>query len=98
MSGYFIKSPDSTLDYTFDWGFQLLQGGETIATDQGWTIHPDTAPTGGLAIASASSTPTTTTAFLSGGLPGEAYLLCSRIETSGGRTVQRSMTVRVANR
>ena len=97
MSGYFLKNPGSLLDYSFDWGFQLFETGEQIETDLGWTIVPDTAAEGGLALDSSSSTATTTTAFLKGGRAGEAYLVCSRIRTSMGREVQRSMTVRVAN-
>ena len=97
MSGYFLKNPGSLLDYSFDWGFQLFEAGEEIETDLGWTITPDEAANGGLALDSASSTVTTTTAFLSGGRPGEAYLVCSRIRTTLGREVQRSMTIRVAN-
>lgn len=97
MTGYFLKNPDSKLDFSFDWGFQFLEGGETIQSDLGWTVHPDTVSVGGVAIDSTSSTPTTTTAYVSGGLPGEAYLVCSRIRTTHGREIQRSMTVRVAN-
>lgn len=97
MTGYFLKNPGSTLDYTFDWGFQLLDDGETITTDVGWTIHPDTAASGGLSISSASATANTTTAFLAGGQPGETYLICSRVQTSSGREVQRSLTVRISN-
>lgn len=97
MSAYFVKNPDSALDFTFDWGFQFLEGGEVIQTDTGWTIIPDTAVTGGLAVQSSSNTPTTTTVFLSGGVPGEAYLVCSAIVTDRGRAIQRSMTVRIVN-
>lgn len=97
MSGYFLKNPGSMLDYSFDWGFQLFEPGETIDTDLGWTIVPETSATGGLSLDSSTSTTTTTTAFLTGGRPGEAYLVCSRIRTSLGREVQRSMTIRVAN-
>ena len=97
MSGYFLKNPGSTLDYSFDWGFQMLDGGEVIDTDLGWAVHPDTTVEGGLTIASSSSTPTTTTAILTGGRTGEAYLVSSRILTSQGREVQRSLTVRIAN-
>ena len=97
MTGYFLKNADSTLDYSFDWAAQILTEGETIQTDMGWTVHPDTSGTGGLAIASTSQTTTTTTAFLSGGIPGETYLICSRVQTTGGREVQRSMTVRVGS-
>lgn len=97
MSGYFLKNPGSLLDYSFDWGFQLFESGETIDQDLGWTVTPDLSGEGGLAVAQTSSSTTTTTAFLSGGRPGEAYLVCSRIRTTMGREVQRSMTVRIAN-
>ena len=97
MSGYFLKNPGSLLDYSFDWGFQLFEPGETIETDLGWTIAPDNAASGGLTVDQTSSSATTTTAFLSGGRPGEAYLVCSQIRTTLGREVQRSMTIRVAN-
>jgi hypothetical protein len=97
MSGYFLKNPGSLLDYSFDWGFQLFEPGETIAADLGWTVVPENAAEGGLALDQTSTTPTTTTAFLSGGKPGEAYLVCSRIRTTLGREAQRSMTIRIAN-
>ncbi len=97
MSGYFLKNPGSLLDYSFDWGFQLFEPGEEIESDLGWTIVPDDQATGGLVLDSTSSTTTTTTAFLAGGLPGNAYLVCSRIRTTLGREVQRSMTIRIAN-
>jgi len=97
MSGYFLKNPGSILDYTFDWGFQLFEAGEVIQTDLGWTIEPDDTATGGLVIDRTTSTTTTTTAFLSGGITGDAYLVCSRVATSLGREVRRSMTVRIAN-
>ena len=97
MSGYFVKNPTSTLDYTFDWGFQLLEGGETVSTDEGWTIDPDDSATGGLSLASTSSTLTTTTAHLAGGVAGAAYLVSSAIQTDQGRRIERSLIVRVAN-
>lgn len=97
VSGYFLKNPGSLLDYSFDWGFQLFETGETIETDLGWTIVPDLSGQGGLAVTQTSSSTTTTTAFLSGGWPGEAYMVCSRIRTTKGREVQRSMTIRIAN-
>ena len=97
MSGYFVKNPTSNLDYTFDWGFQLLEGGETIASDLGWTVDPDAAATGGLRVDSSMASATTTTANLADGLPGDAYLVSSAIETNRGRRIQRSLIVRVAN-
>lgn len=97
MSGYFLKSPGSLLDYTFDWGFQLFDPGETIDVDLGWTVTPDAAANGGLGFTQTSSTATTTTAFMNGGQPGEIYLVCSRVRTTQGREIQRSMTIRLAN-
>lgn len=97
MSGYFVKNPTSTLDYTFDWGFQLLESGETIASDLGWTVDPDDGSADRLVITTTNSTATTTTAHLSGGVPGSAYLVASAIETDQGRRIERSLIVRVAN-
>ena len=87
MSGYFVKNPTSNLDYTFDWGFQLLEGGETIASDLGWTVDPDTSASGGLRVDSSVASATTTTANLADGLPGDAYLVSSAIETNRGRRI-----------
>ena len=97
MSGYYVKNPGTVLDLTFDWGTQHLDSGETISTDQGWTVHPDDAGTGGLSVQSNTNTTTTTTAFLQGGRPGDAYLVSSSILTSNGREFRRAMTVRAAN-
>lgn len=97
MSGYFVKNPTSNLDYTFDWGFQLLDGGEIIATDLGWTVDPDDSSPGGLRIDSTASSATTSTANLADGVPGNAYLVSSAIETNRGRRIERSLLVRVAN-
>lgn len=97
MSGYFVKNPTSTLDYTFDWGFQLLEGGETIASDEGWSIDPANGGDGGLVLNSTSATQTSTTAHLTGGVAGDAYLVSSAIQTDQGRRIERSLIVRVAN-
>ena len=97
MNEYFLKNPASELDYSFDWGSRMLTGGEQISADLGWTVTPDEAAAGGLAVVSASNTTTTTTAVLGGGKPGEAYLVASRIQTTNGRKVRRSLTIRIGN-
>ena len=97
MSGYFTKNPNSTLDYTFDWGFQLLEGGETVLNDLGWSIDPDDSANGGLSVVATSFTATNTTAQLTGGMAGNAYLVSSTIQTDQGRQVERSLIVRIAN-
>ena len=97
MNEYFLKNPASELDYSFDWGVQILAAGEQISADLGWSVTPDTAVAGGLAVISASSTLTTTTVVLGGGKPGEAYLVASHIQTTNGRKVRRSLTIRIGN-
>ena len=97
MNEYFLKNPASKLDYTFDWASQILVGGEQISSDLGWTVTPDKAATGGLTVVLASNTTTTTTAILGGGKPGEAYLVASQIQTTNGRNVRRSLTIRIGN-
>ncbi|MEO1494291.1 MAG: hypothetical protein AAFV19_19235 [Pseudomonadota bacterium] len=94
MSAYFLKNTGSDLDHTFEWAAQILDGGETIESDLGWTLHP---ADDGLIIDATNHSPTTTTVRLSGGVPGRAYLVCSNIHTSTGREIQNSIIVRVAN-
>lgn len=96
MNGYFVKDPAGVLDLSFDWSVGHLDPGESIATDLGWTVVPDDPPDG-LAIQSNSQAQTTTTAFLSGGVTGDAYLVSSRVATDQGREIQRSIVVRIAN-
>ena len=97
MSGYFVKNPNSDLDLAFDWGSEFLESGETIDTDQGWSVHPDNPGQNGLTVQSSSSTATMTSAILAGGRSGDAYLISSSIITTTGRDIRRAMTVRVAN-
>ncbi len=94
MSGIFLKDADSDLDHTFEWSAQILDAGETIENDLGWTLHPQD---GALFVGATNHSPTTTTVRLSGGVPGQAYLVCSNIVTTTGREIQRSIMVRVAN-
>jgi hypothetical protein len=94
MSAFFVKNTGSDLDHTFEWTAQILDGGETIETDLGWTLHPEG---DGLSIGQSAHSPTTTTVRLTGGVPGRAYLVCSNVLTSAGREIQRSILVRVAN-
>ncbi len=87
----FVKDPDATLDYSFDWGPWLQN--DTISTSN-WTVES------GISIVPASETfdTTTTTAFISGGAEGEKYLVTNRITTVGSRTDERSFIIRVRQR
>ena len=66
-------------------------GTDTI-TDSEWIV-PD-----GLAKVTDSQTATSATIWLSGGTAGTNYTLTNRIVTVGGRTEDRSFTVRLQER
>lgn len=85
-----IKDPDAVLDYPFDWS-EWLAPGETIVTS-------DFTVSAGISVDSSSFTLSSATVWLSGGSPGTPYLVTNRITTSGSRTDDRSITVKVQNR
>ena len=87
----FVKDPDAILDYTFDWGPWL--GSDTISTST-WIVESPLA----IVPASESFTDTTTTVFISGGDLGEGYTLLNRITTTGSRTDDRTVEIKVRNR
>ena len=82
---YAVKDPSAVLDYTFDWSAWL--GVDTIATST-WTV-----PTG-ITQVTESETTTTTTVWLSGGTADTNYAVVNTIITVGGRTDQRTLTIR----
>ena len=86
----FTKDPDAVLDYSIDWSKWLA--GDQIQTSE-WTVS-DPAILG----ANDSNTATRTTVWLSGGMAGQSYTITNRITTSGGRTDDRSFTVKIADR
>ena len=94
MSDHFLKAPASDLDHTIDWTGTRLKPGETIEGDLGWTVFPLGAA---LVVDGHSHTPATTTVRLTGGIPGESYLVSSLVQTSAGRVLQSSLLVRVAH-
>lgn len=89
MATTFTKDPNATLDYEIDWAAWL--DGDTISTST-WIVPS------GITDGTKSNTSTTTTIWLSGGAAGERYRITNRITTAGGRTDDRSITVRVANK
>jgi hypothetical protein len=89
MSQQFTKDPSATLDYSIDWSKWLAD--DTILTSE-WTV-----PTG-LTQMAASNTTTKATVWLSGGTAGQIYTVTNRISTAGGRTDERSIIIRVAER
>ena len=85
----FTKDPNAVLDYSVDWS-RWLAGDEISASE--WIVAV------GLTKASETNSPTKTTVWLSGGVAGQGYSVTNRITTAGGRTEDRSFTIRVEER
>jgi hypothetical protein len=85
------KDPAAVLDYSFDWGPYLTPLLDTIATVT-WV------KTGTLVIVSQTHTTTTATAFVSGGDIDATETLTCRITTTGGRTDDRSISLKIVER
>jgi len=83
------KDPDDVLDYKFDFS-SWLNSGDTISTrvvtvSTGLTKDSD----------SITDTSTSVTVWLSGGTPIAEYTMACKITTADGRTVERSVIVRI---
>jgi len=101
MADTFMKDPDATLDYKFDWKAltngtgtsDWLQSGETISSH---TIDADS----GITVDSSAITDTNTsvTAWLSGGTADVDYAVRCEIVTSSARTDERTMTIQCRQR
>jgi hypothetical protein len=81
------KDPNAVLDYEIDWS-KWLPMGDTILTSE-WLVAD------GIDMDSETNTNTTTTIWLSGGTAGQRYSLTNRITTTGGRTQDRTIVIRV---
>lgn len=104
MSLVILKDPDAIVDYSFDWNDGYLDTTtsppETISTST-WSIDPaPSSPALSTELSESSSSKTTTTAtiFLTGGTAGKVYRVTNKVVTSGGRTDERTMTIRVEER
>lgn len=86
---FFTKDPNAVLDYEIDWETWL--GSDTISSSS-WTADS------GLTVDSDTSTTTTATAWLSGGTVGTTYSVTNRIVTAAGRTEDRTIKIKVAER
>jgi hypothetical protein len=93
----FVKDPNSTLDYRFDWADFLEADSDTIDTseiiaDTGTVEEP------GIVVDSDEHDTTSATVWLSGGAVGETYAVTNRITTAGGRTDDRTIRINVQQR
>ena len=86
----FRKDPDSVLDYVMDYT-DWLPTGDTIDSH---TVTVDS----GITLDSSSNTTTAVTAWLSGGTAGNVYSITYQAVTSGGRTIDRTIRIKVENK
>ena len=91
------KDPASVLDYKFDWedwlGSDTITGTPTATVE---AISGDASPLA--AVTPLEKDTTSATAWLSGGTVGNSYTVTVEIVTTGGRTDQRSIEIRVVER
>lgn len=72
------------LDWTINWNNRGLQG-DTVASSS------FTQSSNEFTLSNFSLTTTTTTFWLTGGIPGKFYTITNTIITAGGRTLQETM-------
>ncbi len=87
----YYKDPADVLDYSIDWSAVVLT--DTISTS---TWPPVTGLTSGPPASSFAGK--VTTVWLSGGTAGTTYPVVNRIVTAAGRTIERTIHVRVKDR
>lgn len=81
-----FKDPDEVLDYQLDWSGRL--GEDQISTST-WTV-----PTG-IVKNSDSYATSATTIWLSSGTLNTTYDLVNRVTTTGGRTMDQTVRIRI---
>ena len=96
MSGYLLKPADRDAAFTIDWRRGYLAPDETVAADLGWSIQPQASAAGDLVVTEQRHDVARTWARFSGGAPGRVYLIVGRVETSAGRTLERTVVLRIA--
>lgn len=90
----YLKDPASSVDYSLDWS-GWLSAAETINSTQ-WSIDPS-GPSAPI-LGNETANDATRSVFVSGGTLGHRYRLTCRIQTDEGRTVDRSLTIQIAER
>lgn len=86
----YIKDPQATLDYSFDWT-DWLGTGETISSTS-WTVPA------GLTKVSEVATSYISTCRISGGVLGTSYTVTCQITTNLGEIDQRSLQLTIQDR
>jgi hypothetical protein len=90
LTNQYTKDPSAILDWAFDWT-DWLAAAETI------TDHTITADTG-ITVDTSTEDAGVVTVWLSGGTAAENYKVACLVETSAGRTDERTIWIKVTNR
>lgn len=98
MSGYFLKDPNSELELSVDWRAGYLKKNEHVSDDLGWSIRPVEDVSGELRIVLQDCGVASSRATFEGGIPGRIYMVSSRILTTLGRELERTLMFRVTER
>ena len=91
---FYLKDPQSRIDYEFDWGAGYLHGQSIVASN--WTVAP--VEVDGLTIESDSFDLLRSAARIAGGVVGHVYSVANRVTLSDGTVDERSITLRVEQR
>jgi len=101
------KDPNEVLDFDIDWTMRLYSADELAQVEAGATIVPAdaiassqfTLPDGATLVASSSTySATRTKVWLRDGDDGTSYEVLNRITTTGGRTMDQSVRLRVKSK
>ena len=87
----FTKDPNAILDYSINWGDWFASTTEALNAST-WTV--DT----GLTVDSDARTTSIATLWVSGGTVGASYNCENQIETSLGRTDERSIRITIVDK
>lgn len=92
--GYYLKDPQSRLDYHMDWASHYLNQ-QSLASSE-WHIAPQ--ENGGLDIAQSGHDDQRSFVVITGGVAGHVYTLTNRVTLQSGVADERTITLRVEAR
>lgn len=95
MSGYVVKPVGEDFVHRAQFNAPLLRTGEFIVDDYGWRVKLVSAEGPRLRVVHQSIGLDFATATLTGGMPGEVYMLTSEVGTNQDRHLRRSYVLRL---
>ncbi len=91
MSGYVLKAAEAVTEATVNWRRGYLEPGEFVDGDLGWSVSPS-----GPRIICQRFDDGASHARVAAGRAGQTYMLAARVLTNTGRTLERSLVLRIA--